>query len=218
MSIRIVALDGATGSGKDTTADVLVRDFGFTKVAFADPLKRIVMDVYGWDIATLWGPSHLRNIPDERYRRHNGTGEGPEFLTPRYAIRELGEAMKGCWRSTWANRLCNDVRKLLDPGMGWSWNYVQWKGLVREHELEREHRIVVPDCRFLIERGALLQFGREVTFWRVDRAGAGEGETHVSETERLSLRESDFGAVLENNSTVAELESLVRATARSVGI
>lgn len=43
----LVALSGYAGSGKDTAAQFLV-DQGWTRVAFADPLKHIAYDL-GWD-------------------------------------------------------------------------------------------------------------------------------------------------------------------------
>lgn len=38
----VVGLSGYAGAGKDAVADILVRDYGFTKMAFADPLKRML--------------------------------------------------------------------------------------------------------------------------------------------------------------------------------
>jgi hypothetical protein len=38
----VVGLSGYAGAGKDAVADILVRDHGFTKMAFADPIKRMV--------------------------------------------------------------------------------------------------------------------------------------------------------------------------------
>lgn len=38
----VVGLSGYAGAGKDSVADILVRDHGFTKMAFADQLKLVV--------------------------------------------------------------------------------------------------------------------------------------------------------------------------------
>jgi hypothetical protein len=38
----VVGLSGYKGAGKDAVGDILVRDYGFTKMAFADPLKRML--------------------------------------------------------------------------------------------------------------------------------------------------------------------------------
>lgn len=65
----IVGLLGQAGSGKDTVADFMVKHHGFVKVAFADPLKRICQDVFGFTDEQLWGPSEKRNAPDPRWPR-----------------------------------------------------------------------------------------------------------------------------------------------------
>jgi hypothetical protein len=38
----VVGLSGYSGAGKDSVADILVRDYGFTKMAFATPIKEKV--------------------------------------------------------------------------------------------------------------------------------------------------------------------------------
>lgn len=65
----IVGICGVAGSGKDASADFLVKDHAFCKVAFADPLKRICQDVFSFTDAQLWGPSACRNAPDLRWER-----------------------------------------------------------------------------------------------------------------------------------------------------
>jgi hypothetical protein len=65
----IIGLCGGAGTGKDAIADILVKNHGFVKVAFADPLKRICQDVYDFTDEQLWGPSAMRNAPDKRYLR-----------------------------------------------------------------------------------------------------------------------------------------------------
>jgi hypothetical protein len=67
----IIGLCGPAGSGKDTAADFLVKNHGFVKVAFADPLKRICKDVFAFTDGQLWGPSEKRNAPDKRYPRND---------------------------------------------------------------------------------------------------------------------------------------------------
>jgi hypothetical protein len=56
-------------SGKDTVADIFKDSFWFAKLALADPIKRLCMEVYGFSKEQLWGPSHLRNGVDRRYLR-----------------------------------------------------------------------------------------------------------------------------------------------------
>lgn len=62
---------GTAGAGKDTVAGFLGKSHGSVKMALADPLKRICMDVYDFSYEQLWGSSELRNTPDKRYPRHH---------------------------------------------------------------------------------------------------------------------------------------------------
>ena len=65
----IIGISGKAGSGKDTVADILAKEFGFVKCGLADPLKRIAREVFCFTDEQLWGSSGLRNQPDRRYPR-----------------------------------------------------------------------------------------------------------------------------------------------------
>jgi len=45
----LIGLCGAAGSGKDSAANLLVRDHGFVRMAFADALKDIAYREFSWD-------------------------------------------------------------------------------------------------------------------------------------------------------------------------
>jgi hypothetical protein len=65
--------DGSSiGAGKDAVAEILVREYGFTRIGLADAVKRVAAQVYGFSRETLWGPSELRSVPDPRYPREHG--------------------------------------------------------------------------------------------------------------------------------------------------
>ncbi len=58
----VLGLVGPAGSGKDLVADWLVKNKGFIKVSFADPMKRFVLRTFpGITVEQLWGPSEERN-------------------------------------------------------------------------------------------------------------------------------------------------------------
>jgi dephospho-CoA kinase len=59
----LVGILGLAGSGKDETANMFVKYHNFIRIAFADPVKRIVQDVFDFDDQQLWGPSKFRNEP-----------------------------------------------------------------------------------------------------------------------------------------------------------
>lgn len=65
----IIGICGQAGSGKDTAADFLVKDHGFAKVSFADPMKRFCQEIFDFTDEQLWGSSQFRNAPDSRFFR-----------------------------------------------------------------------------------------------------------------------------------------------------
>lgn len=83
----IIGLVGKKGVGKDTTADFLVKRFGFKKLAFATPLKRVCEALYNIEpkyfydpalkeeIIPFWGVSPrqmMQNIGTNVVREHLG--------------------------------------------------------------------------------------------------------------------------------------------------
>lgn len=62
MEFSVLGLVGPAGSGKDLVADWFVENQGFAKLAFADPMKRFVLQTFpGITAQHLWGPSEERN-------------------------------------------------------------------------------------------------------------------------------------------------------------
>lgn len=49
----IIGLCGAAGAGKNTVADILVEDYGFTAVSFAEPIYRAVSEITGMSVEEL---------------------------------------------------------------------------------------------------------------------------------------------------------------------
>jgi len=77
----IIGLTGYARSGKDTVANILVKNYGFKRVAFADPIRKLlyetnpvvkdgdyrlqgVVDGYGWDVAKTAFPEVRRLLQD----------------------------------------------------------------------------------------------------------------------------------------------------------
>jgi hypothetical protein len=88
----IIGLTGYAQSGKDTVAKVLVEHYGFTRVAFADPIRKLlyemnpavkdgdyrlqgVVDAYGWDVAKTAFPEVRRLLQDLGVGARNVFGE-----------------------------------------------------------------------------------------------------------------------------------------------
>lgn len=63
---RIIGIKGNAGSGKDTVGRIVKRTIRAETISLADPMKEFAQKVFGFSDAQLWGPSHLRNAPDQR--------------------------------------------------------------------------------------------------------------------------------------------------------
>lgn len=197
----IVGISGLAGSGKDTCADFFVRNHGFVKVAFADPLKRIVREVFGFSYDQLWGPSVMRSAPDIRYARkhgphvkHEGASHDQEqcqccsewyelhdpssggtpscFLTPRYALQKLGtEWARGCYPNVWVEYALRVADRLSVEG-GYTYDAV--RGLEHAWRPGDENwrtNVVIPDVRFKNEIDGLRAHGAKLI--RIVRSGSG---------------------------------------------
>lgn len=76
----IIGLSGYAQSGKDTVAQILVDNYGFKRVSFADPIRKLLyetnpmlkegykiqglVDVYGWDKVKVEHPEARRLLQD----------------------------------------------------------------------------------------------------------------------------------------------------------
>jgi hypothetical protein len=57
LNIDVVGITGFKRHGKDTTGDYLCEKYGFTKLAFADPLKEICKILFSFNEDQLYGGS-----------------------------------------------------------------------------------------------------------------------------------------------------------------
>lgn len=187
----ILGLSGLAGCGKDYTANVLVERYGFVKVAFADPLKRICREVFDFSEEQLWGPSQKRNEMDLRYLRgHHVLGDDgtscakcglayskenalrPCALTPRYALQHLGtEWGRHCYENVWvgyalrvSKLLISDVHHLYDSKEGLQQCSCRSddRYLTHPEGTPFPPGVVIPDVRFKNELDALHNAGAKV--------------------------------------------------------
>lgn len=227
----IIGISGIAGSGKDTCADILVRERQFVKVSLADPLKRMAREAFAFSDEQLWGPSAMRNAPDVRYPREHTWGaanggwcacsccgasvaatwrDDPAtkcYLTPRYALQTLGtEWGRHRYPNVWIECAIRVAGKLHEGG----YDYSQRAGLDRGYrpgDSTEAISTVVPDIRFRNEVDAFRAAGAKLV--RVVRPSAGlEGGAgqHVSEAEQASIPDSAFDAVIVNDGSLEKLE------------
>lgn len=204
----IIGLSGIAGAGKDTVADILVRERGFVKVSLADPMKRAVADWFGWDVERLWGPSDRRNAVDPAYNN----------LTARRALQFLGtEVGRELWRDVWVDYALRIARQLLDgeptnPQVVYGYEPSGGLWIQDEFPIFRARGVVLPDIRFENELAALRVAGARVI--RIKRASSGltgSAAAHASETEQERIPDRVFDGVIYNDASIDDLRALALA-------
>jgi hypothetical protein len=200
---------GSKGAGKDTFADLLLEEGNGVKVSLADPLKRICIQVYDFSEEQLWGPSELRDVPDERYPRPDGS-----FLTPRFALEQLGtEWGRNCYPETWTALMLRTARELMESKACLTYDRVRGviPGVCSYPGIGcRPDFVVVPDVRFHNEMVAIQMAGGAVI--RVRRGPQVEATGHVSNVELSSLPDDAFWMVIENNGSLEDLKDAACVT------
>ncbi len=229
----LLAVAGLAGSGKDTVADILAKG-NTVKCALADPLKRIVRDVFDFSDDQLWGPSFKRNEPDKRYPRPHGHWVNnkcaccgipneedilhvPCFLTPRYSLQLLGtEYGRHCFPNIWVNYALRVHEKLqigdcyYDQREG-----LRWTSSV-EGVMTPKKSVVISDTRFKNELTLIQAAGGKVI--RIKRPGVEvPAWQHASETEQMEIPDDEFDYVLDNDGTLDDLEGKVRELLQCLG-
>jgi hypothetical protein len=85
----ILGVVGFISSGKSSVADYLIEQHNFKRVAFADPLKDAVADIFGWKRDMLEGDTKASR--DFREKADPWWSERFGFdVTPRWALQKMG--------------------------------------------------------------------------------------------------------------------------------
>lgn len=176
--IPMLGITGIAQSGKDTVADFLVREYGFTKLAFAEPLRRSLFAVNPWvfmwytDAYNLLGADYETGLAEVDASYHV-TGIG-------YIIRT--KALVNLVGYEKAKQVAEFRRLLqnwgLEGGREIHGDDVWIRAAMRQVQLD--HRgIVFADVRFDNEAQAVLDQGGMVI--RVVRPGVTPPNSHASE-------------------------------------
>lgn len=186
-NLRIVGLGYQIGVGKDTVADLLCSEYGFTKMRFADALKEAVSVIFGWP---------REKLDDQEFKAKKDAFWG---ATPRTILQRVGtEAMRqqirdDVWIKALELRIKNFMKGRLCP----------W--------------IVIPDVRFKNEVEAVKIWGGKIVkiirpnnpFAPLNAAQA----QHASETELDGYKHWDD--IIINNGGLSDLLTKVRQFHRS---
>ena len=103
----MIGLVGKKGSGKDTMADFLVSDYGYRKLAMADPLKKACKILFDFSDAQLSDHQEKERV-DERWG-----------ISPRQAFQTMGTDLirKHIFDDFWLRRADMEVGHYLEENM-----------------------------------------------------------------------------------------------------
>jgi hypothetical protein len=96
--MRVIGLGFTAQVGKDTAAEYLEKKFPgrVKRVAFADKLKKIAMDLFGLSWEQCYGSQEIKETVDPRYG-----------LTPREIMQGVGEKMREIYPEIWVDTVFN---------------------------------------------------------------------------------------------------------------
>ena len=148
----IVGLSGYAQTGKDTVANYLVENYGFTKISFADPIREALYKLNPYVRVGGMPPINLASAID-----HMGWEETKRFSTD---VREL------------LQRLGTEVGREM---FGQDFWVNQAMSKARQYD-----KVVFADVRFENEAEAILNAGGDV--WRISKPEVSAVNRHVSES------------------------------------
>ena len=190
----IIGICGLISSGKGTVADILVEEYGYTKISFADKLKDGVAEVFGWDRQMLEGDTDegraWREQKDSFWSQETGRN-----ISPRVVLQEFGT---DCMRNGFDNNI--------------------WVSIVKKKIVENPAtNYVIPDVRFENEANMIKSIYGEV--WRIRRGpdpvwfrmyqdiGVEPKDIHQSEWAWANV---NFNHVIDNGGTIDMLKNQVK--------
>lgn len=243
----IIGICGLAGSGKDTIGRFLHEDHGFATIAFADPIKRCVKEIYGFSEERLWGTSEERSRGDGRYPITSQARQfleeakrGPDWDPSRIEDRipfdfEVVTGLRADEHFLSARKPC----QLLGTEMGRECYPNTWIDLglrvarqldgqgCRDYDRARGifpasrppwSGVAITDVRFQNELQAIQEAGGAVI--RVTRPSAGlrgSRGVHASEVEMTLMGDELFDVVIANDRTLAHLRSVVKTVISTLG-
>ena len=178
--MTIIAVSGRLQSGKDTVANYLIREYGFIRYSFAEPIKQACCLIFGWTRESMEDPV-LKEQIDPRWgitRRQALQTMGTEW--GQYDLMKISPTFASVTgRKLWARSCLERVRA----------------------EQNDNARIVISDLRFPHEAEELRT--NNANLWRVVRGAA--PDIHSSHPSEAEVCQVEVDRTLDNNESLYDL-------------
>ena len=198
----ILGIIGLINSGKSTVANILVEDYGFIKVSFADSLKDAVASIFGWDRQLLQGDTEASRMWREQ-RDDYWSNVMQHDVTPRWVLQHIGtDVMREHFhKNIWVHSL---MKKLTDANSNYVISDVRFRNevdviLSQNGQIWEIQRPPLPDW-YSMDYTDYDDLARHMNIYYP--------EIHASEWDwQLTKRNH----VIQNNSTLQDLKGKVAA-------
>lgn len=136
----IIGLCGSCGAGKDTVGNILISEYGFTKLSFATALKDVISILFSWPREMVEGATPESRIWRETVDDYWSQKTGIEGFTPRKALQIVGTDLlrDRLYKDIWIDIVEDKIAKLI--------------------ETNPCTNIVITDCRFDNEINLIRKF------------------------------------------------------------
>jgi hypothetical protein len=197
--MEILGLSGYARSGKDEAAKVLVKEFGYTRVSFADKLREFL---YALNPIVAAGPGI---VCSEMLK------DGIKSRDYVFYLQDVIDVVG--WEGYKSIKVGPEIRRLLQRLGTEAGRQTLWDSIWIDAALANvpdDAKVVVTDCRFPNEAQAIKDRGGKVV--RINRKDVGptlsaDGTAHPSET---SLDDWDFDYTLWNAYSLEQYHEDVR--------
>lgn len=177
--MSIVGIFGKAGSGKDTIANYMIENLGYTKIAFADVLKDIVSVLFSWERHLLEGDTkesrEFRETKDMWWSNKLG-----KEITPRLMLQQIGTDL---------------FRNHFDKNI--------WLHVI-ERKIRKYDKVVISDIRFPNEHQLIKDLNGIII--KVERNIDNKVPYHSSEN---NFDNFSFNFYINNNNSINDLHSKI---------
>lgn len=190
MEIKLISVCAKKRAGKDTIADFLIKNHGFQRYAFADPIKKGAMEMFGFTAEQMWGSTEEKETIDPRWN-----------ISPRRMLQLMGTDL---FQFDIHNHLKDEE---FNVGRDvWVKRFVYWFEDEKKKAIieNKDFKVVISDVRFPHEAKYIRELGGEV--WKVIRPSIISNDTHSSEME---MEEIFPDVTLMNDGTIEDLYSKI---------
>ena len=187
--MKVLALSGWKGSGKDTLADYLIATKGARRFAFADTLKDMVASQYRIPVAMLHDPD-LKEKPLEQY---------PVLTEDAFSATIHEKLAKELVSGFWTPR----ALAILEGSIKRSVNSQYWtEQVIASIKESNEELVVITDMRYNSELRILKEaFGDQLESIRIERFN----ESPSDDPSERDLDSATFDVTIANVGTLEDL-------------